>query len=101
MKKGQNYEGIIERVDFPNKGVAVITEEINGEQVKTAVTIKGTLPGQKVEFVLSKKRKGKCEGRLIRVIEKADSETQTPFVLILDCAEDVHTRLFPMRSNAD
>ena len=78
MKKGQCYEGMIERVDFPNKGIAIVSEEINGEQVKTAVTIKGTLPGQKVEFILTKKRKGKCEGRLTRVIEKADMETQAP-----------------------
>ncbi len=78
MKKGQSYEGVIERLDFPNKGIAIISEEVNGEQIKTAVTIKGTLPGQRVEFVLSKKRKGKCEGRLTKVIEKADIETQQP-----------------------
>ena len=27
MKKGQIYEGIIERVDFPNKGIIYIPEE--------------------------------------------------------------------------
>jgi len=27
MKKGQIYEGIIERVDFPNKGMIYIPEE--------------------------------------------------------------------------
>ena len=29
MKKGQIYEGIIERVDFPNKGMIYIPEEEN------------------------------------------------------------------------
>ena len=27
MKKGQIYEGVIERVDFPNKGIVYIPEE--------------------------------------------------------------------------
>ena len=27
MKKGQIYEGIIERVDFPNKGMIYIPDE--------------------------------------------------------------------------
>ena len=27
MKKGQIYEGIIERVDFPNKGIVFVPEE--------------------------------------------------------------------------
>ena len=27
MKKGQIYEGIIERVDFPNKGIVFVAEE--------------------------------------------------------------------------
>ena len=27
MKKGQTFEGIIERVDFPNKGIVYIPEE--------------------------------------------------------------------------
>ena len=27
MKKGQIYEGVIERVDFPNKGLVHVPEE--------------------------------------------------------------------------
>ena len=27
MKKGQIFEGIVERVDFPNKGVVKVREE--------------------------------------------------------------------------
>ena len=27
MKKGQIYEGIIERVDFPNKGIVFVAED--------------------------------------------------------------------------
>ncbi len=78
MKKGQVYEGVIERVDFPNKGIVFYQEEIEGNPVVTPVTVKGTLPGQKVEFLLNKKRKGKCEGRLLQVLQPAANETEQP-----------------------
>ena len=67
MKKGQILEGIIERVDFPNKGI-VTTEE--GRQV----TVKNGIPGQKVSFLVNKIRKGKCEGRLLEVIAPSPLE---------------------------
>lgn len=69
MKKGQVYEGVVERVKFPNKGI-VGTEE-GGSAV-----VKNTLPGQKVRFQVNKIRKGKCEGRLLEVLEKAPLEIQ-------------------------
>ena len=55
MKKGQIVEGIIERVDFPNKGI-ITTDE--GKQV----IVKNGLPGQKVAASINKIRKGKAEG---------------------------------------
>ncbi|MDE5679318.1 MAG: 23S rRNA (uracil-5-)-methyltransferase RumA, partial [Lachnospiraceae bacterium] len=67
MKKGQVYEGIVERVDFPNKGVVRVGEE--------TCIIKNSLPGQKVSFCVNKVRKGKAEGRLLEVIEKSPLET--------------------------
>lgn len=33
MKKGQIFEGIIERVDFPNKGLVKVQEEGKGVTV--------------------------------------------------------------------
>lgn len=66
MKKGQVYEGYVERVEFPNKGIIRCEEE-------TAV-VKNVIPGQKVSFMVSKKRKGKVEGRLLSVLEKAPFE---------------------------
>lgn len=47
MKKGQIYEGIIERVDFPNKGIVFVPEE---EQY---VTVKNGIPGQKIRFMIN------------------------------------------------
>ncbi|MBR1701676.1 MAG: class I SAM-dependent RNA methyltransferase [Lachnospiraceae bacterium] len=70
MKKGQVYEGIVERVDFPGKGIVRVGEE-------TAV-VKMCLPGQKVRFSVNKVRKGKAEGRLLEVLEHSPLETGSP-----------------------
>ncbi len=66
MKKGQVYEGIVERVDFPNKGIVRVGED--------AVIVKNSLPGQKIKLGINKVRKGKAEGRLLEVIEKSPLE---------------------------
>ena len=66
MKKGETYEGIVERIDFPNKGIVML----EGERV----VVKHALPGQKIRFVINKKRKGRCEGRLLEVIEPSELE---------------------------
>jgi len=82
MKKGNTYEGIVETVHFPNKGIVLYKEEIeeNGmtEIKQIPVIVKGTLPGQKVRFQISKKRKGKYEARLLEVIERSELENAFP-----------------------
>lgn len=73
MKKGLIYEGIVEYVDFPNKGcVRVVSKEPedNGEKV----IVKNAIPGQKIRFMVNKKRGGKCEGRYLEAIEKSSIE---------------------------
>lgn len=70
MKKGEIYEGVIECVDFPNKG----TVRVDGERV----TVKNGIPGQNVRFAINKKRKNKAEGRLLEVLEKSPLETREP-----------------------
>ena len=70
MKKGDILEGIIERVDFPNKG-RVYTED-------GMVTVKNGIPGQKIRFVVHKKRKNQAEGRLLEVLEKSPTEKRDP-----------------------
>ena len=74
MKKGQLYEGTIETIEFPNKGILTYKEEDR----EYKVVIKGTLPGQKVRFQLSKKHSGKCEGRLVEVLEPSELEDREP-----------------------
>ncbi len=68
MKKGQYYEGIVESVQFPAKGIVRVEEE-NDKAV-----VKNVIPGQKISFRVSKKRKGKAEGTLLEVLEKAENE---------------------------
>lgn len=70
MKKGQVYEATVERVDFPNKGVAQTGEG--------AVIVKNSLPGQKIKLSINKVRKGKAEGRLLEVLEQSPLETGSP-----------------------
>ena len=80
MKKGQVYEGIIEKVEFPNKGIV----SVEGEEKK--VLVKNGIPGQKVRFCVNKLRKGKAEGRLLEVLEKSQLETREPVCSIFpDC----------------
>lgn len=71
MKKGQIVEGVISRVEFPNKGI-LITED--GAQV----VVKNGLPGQKVSAAVNKVRRGKCEGRLLEVLERSALELEEP-----------------------
>ena len=72
MKKGEKIVGVVESVDFPNKG-KVITEE--GEQL----SVKNVLPGQKVCCAVKKTRKGKAEGRLLEVVEPSPKEMDEPY----------------------
>lgn len=69
MKKGQEYIGVVERIEFPNKGIVKVEEE--------RAIVKNTIPGQKVRFLVNKVRKGKSEGRLLEVLENSTLETQT------------------------
>lgn len=70
MKKGTEISGIIEYVDFPNKGVLFS----DGEKI----IVKGTLPGQEVRGVVNKARKGKCEARLLEVVKTSPDESEVP-----------------------
>ena len=72
MKKGQVYEGTIEKVEFPNKGIV----SIDGEE-KT-ILVKNGIPGQKIRFCVNKMRKGKAEGRLLEVLENSPLESREP-----------------------
>ena len=70
MKKGQVLSGVVERVDFPNKGI-VTTQE-------GTCIVKNVLPGQKITLVIQKKRNHKAEGRMLTLEERSPMECDSP-----------------------
>ena len=90
MRKGSIYQGIVERVDFPNKGIIKVTGKIEeagtpqeillpaSEGDNEIAVVKNVIEGQTVLFSVSKIRKGKGEGRLLKVVEKSAHEINSP-----------------------
>ena len=68
MKKGESYEGVVERVNFPNIGIVHLQE--------TDVAVKNVIPGQRIRFRIRKKRKNYYEGILLEVLEKSSLQTE-------------------------
>jgi 23S rRNA (uracil1939-C5)-methyltransferase len=68
MNKGEEFVGIVSRVDFPNKAILMV----EGEKV----TIKNLVPGQTIRGAVTKKRSGKYQGRLIEVLKAAPNEIE-------------------------
>ena len=69
MKRGEIVEGIVERVDYPGKGLVRIDES-------NAVWVKNVLPGQRVSVRVKKVRHGMGEASLVEVIERASNEIE-------------------------
>lgn len=72
MKKKEIFEGIIEKVEFPNKGKVYVAEE------DCYVTVKNGIPGQKILFMINKFKNEQAEGRLLEVLESSPMETREP-----------------------
>ncbi len=85
MKKGQIYEGVVEKTVFPNKGQV----EVEGR----LVTVKNGLPGQRVRFSISKIRKGKTEGRILEVLERSPSEREPACIHSAECGGCIYQSL--------
>ena len=69
MKRGEIVEGVVERVDYPGKGIVRIDAD-------NTVTVKNVLPGQTVEVRVKKVHGGKGEGSLLGVTKHADNEIE-------------------------
>lgn len=85
MKKGQIVEGTVEKVAFPNKGVLACEEG--------KVIVKNVIPGQKLSVLVTKVRKGKGEGRVLEVLEKAPNEIEPACVHFGNCGGCVYQNL--------
>jgi 23S rRNA (uracil-5-)-methyltransferase RumA len=71
LKKGALYTGIVESVEFPNKGIVMVP----GEDER--VIVKNVIPGQRVELRVTKHRSNHYEGNLVRVIDRSACENVT------------------------
>ena len=80
MQPSEVFEGTVERVDFPNKGILTVklmrksgdgTPPVEEER---KVLVKNVIPGQRIRYYLSRRNRSKCEGRLLEVLEKAPTE---------------------------
>ena len=69
MKKGQIFEGVIEKIDFPNLGRIPLEDK--------TVTVKNGVEGQKVRVLLTKASKGRMKGRILEVLERAPMEIES------------------------
>lgn len=67
MKKGEEYTGRVRDIAFPNKGIATVDG--------VDVTVKNTLPGQEISFILNKNKTGLKEGRLLQVLSRSEMES--------------------------
>ena len=86
MKKGQIYTGVVEKVDFPNKGQVRIEEMTEtGEKKVSYCTVKNVIEGQEVSIFVKKVRKGKGEGQLKEVTKAAPNQIQSKCPHFNDC----------------
>lgn len=80
-------------IEFPNKGIVTV----DGERI----VVKNALPGQRIQGVLTKKRKGKSEGRLLTILEPSPVERPGEACEHFGIAAGACTRVCPMRSVED
>jgi len=67
----------VERVEFGDRGI-VVCQEPGGENDGKLAVVKNCIEGQKIVFRVRKKRSGKAEGDLVKVVEKSSLESETP-----------------------
>ncbi|MCR5129367.1 MAG: 23S rRNA (uracil(1939)-C(5))-methyltransferase RlmD [Lachnospiraceae bacterium] len=82
MKKGNIYTGRVIDVRFPNKGIVKVNND-DGES--ELCQIKNVLKGQKISFLVNKKKSGKYEGKLLEVIERSEDEIESACKYFGDC----------------
>ena len=58
MKKGEINEGIVSYVDFPDKGIILLSDD------ERKVILKGGIEGQKVRYRVGKRRNDQYEARI-------------------------------------
>ena len=86
MKKGIVTEGIVESIQFPNKGIL----HIEGQKM----VVKNALPGQRLQVMVTKGGTRKLEGRVLEVLESSPLETaECPCIHFGSCGGCVYQTL--------
>ena len=86
MKKGTTVEGIVESIQFPNKGIL----HIEGQKM----VVKNALPGQRLQVMVTKGGAKKLEGRVLAVLEPSPLETaEAPCIHFGSCGGCVYQTL--------
>lgn len=67
MKKGEIAIGKIEKTNFPSNGF-IQCEDGN-------IEIKNAIPGQEVEYIITRKKNGFAKGRVLRIVNPSPIET--------------------------
>ena len=75
FKRGEKFQFEISEYAFGGKGISKITKD----EQRTIVFIPNTFPGQKVEAIISAKKKKYAEAKLLEVLERAPSEKINDF----------------------
>ena len=79
MKKGQIYNGYVEEIRFPNKGIVTIMEEDEkGNCIEHTCVVKNAVPGQNIQVQIQKMRKGVGEGRMVALNTPGEDEIKSP-----------------------
>jgi len=80
LKKGEIHTGTIEKVLFPNRGLATVESsedaETENQDSGVRVIVKNVIPGQHIRYRISKKRSGRCEGQLLEVLDKSPLQSE-------------------------
>ena len=69
VKRNDELDLYIEKVEFPNKGIATFDDK--------RIIVKGGLKGQTVRTRISKRKRKKIEAKVLEVLEKSDIEVDS------------------------
>lgn len=77
MKIGSIHTGYIEKIAFGGKGLLRVENFV--------VLLKGGIPGQKVRFQITRKKKNYGEGKILEVLERSSREIISPYEKMPGC----------------
>ena len=86
VKKGDICEGIVERIDYPDRG------RITGPEGEP-ITVKNVIPGQKIRYKIYKKKGGRFFGMRLEVLERAQVELPASCSVFGECGGCVYQTL--------